>query len=232
MAANKKNQFISRITEEASNNPSLNEKIDLTIELLLVVFGLHILSCIHIFIGRYTYPGWIFSNEFQNFSLINIYMISVYYIIQTMTTVGYGDISSDSFIEIIFRIILLAVGIICYSWLISNISNHINKQSYASMNFANDLILLENIRREHADLPFNIYTDVKNYLEHKHFRRNIYDKNLLINSLAYSLKNNLIFSMYKTEIERFSFFKGISNTNFLSELLYNFSSVICKKNEI
>ena len=232
MPANKKNQFITRLTEEASDNPSLNEKKDLIIELLLVLFGLHILSCIHIFIGRYAYPGWIFANELQNFSLLNIYMISVYYLIQTMTTVGYGDISSDSFIEIIFRIILLAVGIICYSWLISNISNSINKQSYASMNFSNDLIILENIRREHTDLPFNIYRDIKNYLEHKHFRRNIYDKNLLINSLAYSLKNNLLFSMYKSEIERFSFFKGISNTNFISELLYNFSSAICKKNEI
>ena len=232
MSVNKKNQFIARLTEETSNNPSLNEKVDLIIELLLALFGLHILSCIHIFIGKYTYPGWIFSNKFQNFSLSNLYMISIYYLIQTMTTVGYGDISSDSFIEIIFRIILLAVGIICYSWLISNISNHINKQSYASINFSNDLILLENIRKEHTDLPFKIYIDIKNYLEYKHYRRNIYDKNLLINSLPYSIKNNLILSMYKNEIESFSFFKGISNNNFLSEILYNFSSVICKKNEI
>ena len=232
MSVNKKNQFIARLTEETSNNPSLNEKVDLIIELLLALFGLHILSCIHIFIGKYTYPGWIFSNKFQNFSLSNLYMISIYYLIQTMTTVGYGDISSDSFIEIIFRIILLAVGIICYSWLISNISNHINKQSYASINFSNDLILLENIRRDHSDLPFSMYTDIKNYLEYKHYRRNIYDKNLLINSLPYSIKNNLILSMYTNEIESFSFFKGISNNNFLSEILYNFSSVICKKNEI
>ena len=232
MPANKKNQFISRLTEKASNNPYVIEKIDLGIELLLVIFGLHILSCIHIFIGRYTYPGWIFANNFQNFSLPNLYIISVYYLIQTMTTVGYGDISSDSFIEVIFRIILLAVGIICYSWLISNISNGINKQSYASMNFSNDCLLLENIRRDHADLSFKIYTDIKHYLEHKHFQRNIYNKNLLINSLPYTLKNNLIFSMFKTEIKRFTFFKGISNTNFISEILYNFSSVICKKNEI
>ena len=232
MPVNKKNIFIARLTEEASNNPSLYEKVYLTIELLFVLFGLHISSCIHIFIGRFTYPGWIFANEFQNFSLLNIYMISIYYLIQTMTTVGYGDISSDSFIEIIFRIILLAVGVIIYSWLISNIINRINKQSYASMNFSNDLLLLENIRIDHADLPFNLYANIKNYLELKHFRRNIYDKNLLINSLAYSLRNNLIFSMYKTELERFPFFKGISNTNFLSELLYNFSSVICKRNEV
>ena len=230
MPGRKKNQFITKIYEIASDNTT--ETIDLIFELLLVIFGLHIISCIHIFIGKHTYPGWIYANDFQNYSLSNLYMISVYYLITTMTTVGYGDIASESIVEIIFRIILLAVGIIIYSWLISSISNSINKQSYASMNYSNECLLLENIRREHTDLPFEVYNGIKKHLEYKHFHQQIYDKNLLINSLPYSLKNNLIFSMYKIEIKRFDFFKGISNTNFLSEVLYNFSPLICKKNEI
>ena len=69
MPATKKNQFISRLTELTSDNTT--ETIDLIIELLLVIFGLHILSCIHIFIGKYTYPGWIFSNEFHNYYKLN-----------------------------------------------------------------------------------------------------------------------------------------------------------------
>ena len=230
MPATKKNQLVNFLIELASDDTT--EKVNLIIECLLVLFGLHILSCIHIFIGKHTYPGWIYSNDFQNYSILNLYMISVYYLIQTMTTVGYGDISSDSFVEIIFRIILLAVGIICYSWLISSISNSINKESYASINFSNECNILENIRREHRELPFKIYNGIKKHLEYKNFHQQIYDKNLLINSLPYSLKNNLIFSMYKLEIEKFIFFKGISNTNFLSEVLFNFSPLICKKNHI
>ena len=205
MPASKKNQFITLLTEYASDESS--EKVNLTIELLLVIFGLHILSCIHIFIGKHTYPGWIYANNFQDYSISNLYMISIYYLITTMTTVGYGDIASDSFVEIIFRIILLAVGIICYSWLISSISNGINKQSYASINFSNECNILENIKREHRDLPYKIYRDIKQHLEYKNFHQQIYDKNLLINNLPYSLKNNLIFAMYKLEIEKFIFFK-------------------------
>jgi hypothetical protein len=34
------------------------------------------------------------------------------------------------------------------------------------------------------------------------------------------------------EIEKFVFFQGISNTNFLSKILYNFSPMTCKKNDI
>ena len=232
LSMNKKNYCITKIIESASDKPSISTKMDLLIDILLVVFGLHIISCIHIFIAKNIYPSWIFTNKFQNYSLSELYIISLYYIIQTMTTVGYGDISSETYVEIIFRIFLLAVGIICYSWIISNISNGINKKSYASIQFSNDCILLENIRKENEELPFQVYSRIKNYLEKKHFRQNIYNKKLLINSLPYSLKNNLIFSMYKYEIKNFNFFKGISNTNFISEVLYNLSSIICKKNEI
>ena len=180
MPSKNNNQIISKLTEGISDNPNLEQAIHLIIQILDVIFVFHIISCIHIFIGKFTYPGWIFSNKFQDYSNANLYMISIYYLITTMTTVGYGDISSDSFIEIVFRIILLAVGIIGYSWLISNISNRINKQSYASMNFENDCKNLEIIRLEHEELPFKIYCQIKNFLEYKHFHQNIYDRNLLI----------------------------------------------------
>ena len=223
----KKNQFITKVLDKCSDYVIL----DLLSKIIFIYFAFHILSCIHIFIGNHIYPGWIFKNDFQNYSLLNIYVISIYYLITTMTTVGYGEIQSDSLIEIIFRIILLAVGIICYSWLISNISNKINKQSYASINFSNECLLLESIRRAHRELPYEVYSEIKNYLEFKHFKQKNIDKDFLINSLPYSLKNNLIFSMYKYQIEKFLFFKGISNTNFLVETLSYLIPVLGKKND-
>ena len=223
----KKNQFVTIVLDKCSDYVIL----DLLSKIIFVYFAFHILSCIHIFIGNHIYPGWIFKNDFQNFSLLNIYMISIYYLITTMTTVGYGEIQSDSLIEIIFRIILLAVGIICYSWLISNISNRINKQSYASINFSNECLLLESIRRTYRELPYEVYSEIKNYLEFKHFKQKNIDKDFLINSLPYSLKNNLIFSMYKYQIKKFHFFKGISNTNFLVETLSYLTPVLGKKND-
>ena len=231
ISTRKKNQFVTEIIEKISDITILGNFLDLFSNIFFVITGLHLLSCIHIFIGKHVYPGWIFKNEFQNFSSLNLYMISLYYMITTMTTVGYGEIQSDSFIEIIFRIILLAVGIICYSWVISSISNGINKQSYASINFSNECLVLENIRRSHRELPYKIYFAIKKHLEFKHFRQKKYDKDLLINSLPYSLKNSIIFSMYKPVIENFHFFKGISNSNFLVETLSYFTPISGKKNE-
>ena len=232
ISSRKKNQFVTELMEKLSDFPFLDNFLDLFVKIFYVIFGLHIISCIHIFIGRHVYPGWIYKNNFQDYSLSNLYMISLYYLITTMTTVGYGEIQLDSMMEIIFRIVLLAVGIVCYSWLISSISNGINKQSYASINYSNECAILENIRRAHRELPYKVYLEIKKYLEYKNFRQKIFDKDLLINSLPYSLKNALIFSMYNTPINYFHFFKGISNTNFLVETLSYLTPIEGKKNDL
>ena len=227
-----KNQFITKIIEKSSDFIFLDELLNILSNIFFVILGFHIVSCIHIYIGRHTFPSWIHKNEFQNYSSFILYIISIYYIITTMTTVGYGDIQGDSFLEIIFRLILLAIGIIVYSWIISSISNSINKESFASINYSNECKVLEEIRITHSKLPYSLYSKIINYLKNKHFYQTKYDKNLLIKGLPYTLKNDLYLSMYKLPLERFHFFKGISNTNFLVDILSYYSPKTTSKDEI
>ena len=227
-----KNQFITKIKEKYSDNIILGNIFYILNNILFVLFSLHIISCIYIFIGKHTYPGWIFTNDFQNHSFSKLYIISIYYITTTLTTVGYGDISSDSLVEICFRLILITVGIIGYSWIISSISNGINKENFASINFNNECQILEDIRISYKKLPYSLYLNIINHLKQKHFYQKKYDKNLLINNLPYSLKNNLIFSMYKISLEKFDFFKNISNSNFLVDILSCFSPISAIKDDI
>ena len=223
---------MTKIIEKCTDNILLGNIFEILNDILFVFIGLHIISCSYIFIGKHTFPGWIHKNELQNSSFWNLYMISIYYIITTLTTVGYGDISPDSLIEIIFRVILLAFGIVGYSWLISSISNGINKENFASINFANECQILEEIRMTYKKLPYKLYSNIINHLKHKHFYQKKYDKHLLFNSLPYSLKNNLIVSMYNYQLEKFHFFKNISNSNFLVDILTCFSPISALKGDI
>ena len=232
ISTRKKNQFITKIFEKCSNFVLFENILDILTKILNILFGLHIITCINIFIGRHTYPGWIYKNKYQDYSLSNLYMISIYYIITTLTTVGYGDVQSDSMIEILFRLILLAFGIVEYTWIVSSISNGINKESFASINYLNELNILENIRITHTNLPYSLYLNIMNHLKQKHFYQKKYDKNLLINSLPYGLKNDFIFSMYKNPIEKFDYFKNILNSNFIAETLSYFSPITANKNDI
>ena len=51
--------------------------------------------------------------------IYNIYLLSIYFVIVTITTVGYGDITGQTLPEILFQIFLLIIGTIDYSFAIS-----------------------------------------------------------------------------------------------------------------
>jgi hypothetical protein len=51
-----------------------------------------------------------------------------------------------SFYERIFHIILLGIGTILYSFIVSKIGNYLRDQSYEQMKFSKDLNILESIR--------------------------------------------------------------------------------------
>ena len=227
-----KNKLYSKLVDYLSKFEFFDNKLDLFKKLILSLISLHSMSCIYIFIGRHNYPSWIIKNGFINYSFTELYISAFYYLLATMTTVGYGDVIFGANAELIYRTFLLTVGIIAYSYIITSISNTITKASYASMNYDKEAKILEDIRMSHPQLPFSTYLKIKKYLELKNFRQQSKDKNILIDNIPFTLKNDLILAMYNKQINNFHFFKGVSNTNFLVEVLTNFTQTIAIKNDI
>ena len=116
-------QFISYIWSHLSNTTFIDNWGTIIFEVVLAIVFLHITACIHIIIGRNSYPSWINTIKIENESFTNIYICSLYYLITTITTVGYGDIYGRNIKEILFQIILLIIGTFTYSYLISLVSN-------------------------------------------------------------------------------------------------------------
>ena len=75
--------------------------------------------------------------------------------ITTMTTVGYGDIVCISFIERIYHIILLIIGTLLYTFLVSKLGNYLRDQSYEQIKLNKDLNILENIRITYPFMSYN-----------------------------------------------------------------------------
>ena len=228
----KKNSIMYKITEYVSENEFLEGIVDLLITTCVCIFCFYSFISIHIFIGRHSYPNWIIRNGFQDQSIYLLYLTSFYYLITTMTTVGYGDIVVATFSETIFQIIVLSVGITVYSWIVSNIGNYVKNESYASMQFNKDGGILEEIRISHPNMPFRLYKKILQHLNARKIRQKQCDSNLLINSLPYSLKNSLLLTMYRHTIDNFKIFKGCKNSDFIVRLLTNFIPLLSKKNAI
>ena len=227
----KKNQALDNFLELISENYTIERTSLLIIDSLIFIGIIHCFVCFHIFIGKHSYSNWILETSAENESFFYIYIESLYFLITTLTTVGYGDITCHSFGERIFHILLLAVGSIFYSYIISTIGNYIKNDSHAKIKYNNDLNILENIRIAYPNMPFKLYKNINKYLESKSSSQEKCDVNLLIDTLPFTLKNTILFTMYKSVIKNFKFFKNNDNSEFIARVLTNFIPVISKKND-
>ena len=228
----RKNYIYSKITLLVSKNDYSEKIFNIFMTFIFYFFGFYFFISVHIFIGQHSYPNWIIKSNSENKSLFILYLTSFYYLLTTMTTVGYGDIVCNSSNELIFQIILLSVGIIIYSWIVSNIGNYIRNESYASMLYNKDEAILEDIRISYPKMPFKLYNKIFHHLNARKMRQKHCDSNILINSLPYSLKNKILLTMYKKIITNFKIFHGHNNSDFTLRLLMNLLPLFSKKNAI
>mgnify|MGYP002624090158 CR=1 FL=1 len=195
----------------------------------LILSCTNLFICLHIFIGEQSDPNWMVSMGIQDSSFFEIYIAALYGIIETLTTVGYGDVTCDSFTEICFQIILLSVGIVAYSWLITTVGNYVKNESKAEIKHSKDLTLLEEIRLEFPELSFKLYNKIHQHLKSVSNQQKKVDLNILVNSLPYSVKNLVLFKVYDKCIHKFNFFKKCENTDFISRVLTNFIPLFSKE---
>ena len=124
------------------------------------VSSINFCACLFVFVGRITYPSWIINYHFDNFNFGYIYIAAIYYIIMTITTVGYGDLVGNTLAELIFQTIILIAGTCIYSWLISSVSSYIKKMNDINIHYENKLKILEEIRITSPNFTQDLYEKI------------------------------------------------------------------------
>jgi len=74
------------------------------------------------FEGDYRKSTWIFP-EFNDLSDPETYVLAVYFIVTTVATVGYGDITCATSEERVFCIILMMVGVLAFTFISGALSS-------------------------------------------------------------------------------------------------------------
>ena len=225
------NRALFKLNQLLAKNNTIEEKSDIFFIIFFIVVTMHFGTCIFIFIGRNSYPSWINNLQLYDESFSHIYICSLYYLITTITTVGYGDIYGRTIKEIIFQIILLIIGTCTYSYVISLVSNFIKKENEKSIIFENKLKILNEIKLTNPYLEDSLYEKLLRFLRYKkNTEKN--KQTIIIDSLPYTLKNSLIIEMYKPIINNFIIFKGLQNSNCIVQLVKAFKPIYSIKNDI
>jgi hyperpolarization activated cyclic nucleotide-gated potassium channel 1 len=87
---------------------------------------IHIGSCFWIIQARISediYRSWIFRNGYMDKSNFEIYIASFYFMVATITTVGFGDIHAETTSERCMCIIFMFIGVISFSFAIGSLGS-------------------------------------------------------------------------------------------------------------
>jgi hypothetical protein len=105
-------------------------------------------------------------------SLVTVYVRAIYFIVTTLTTVGYGDFKGLTNNEFIFQMALEFIGIAFFSLLMGSINNLLSEESRLQDILdekieALDVWLrkLDSSRSGGKNLPKHLYDSIKNYVE-------------------------------------------------------------------
>ena len=197
---------------------NLQNKLKISINLrscLLLLFFFaylnHLFSCIFYYLARvnnFEPSTWVYELELLNRSKIELYYLSLYFILTTITTVGYGNIYPFSSLEKIYAVIIMMFGVIMYSFFISTFTVIIRSINQKKDELKRKLEYIDHIKRNY-DIDKNTYDKVKRTLKFDTNREQIEVKKLL-QELPNKLKLELSQVINDKAIKNFIFFRDQS----------------------
>ena len=137
---------------------------------------MHVIACGWIMVGEHPVYGTWLTNDSFNISksefrtdATTVYITSLYWVVTTLTTVGYGDIYGKTKEEFIYTMIVEFIGILVFSIIMSTVNSFLSAQGDVDIVEAKSdqvdvwLVKLDNSRMSKS-LPKILYDKIKVYI--------------------------------------------------------------------
>ena len=167
----------------------------------------HILTCLWAMIASFK-----IDEDYKGTWLENLaktedskYVMSFYWAINTVTTVGYGDIGGTNNSEMIFCIIVQLLGVSGFAFASSSLTSIIANIDETNAGYQHKLNVLNRLN-ESKDLPFKLYSELKKFISidtHK----DLYEVNNFIIGLPHRLKIETALYIYEEKFNKMFFMK-------------------------
>jgi len=93
-------------------------------------------------------------------------MTSFYFVVTTMTTVGYGDMSAGTIYEQFYIVILMMAGVFVFSMVTGSLASILASMDVENALWSESLDLLNRLQ-ERYNLPKTLYNEVKKAIKHE-----------------------------------------------------------------
>ena len=199
-------EFINRFVEFMNISESI---VRLFKFLSAIILAVHINACFWHLIPRLeedSVDSWTYRYNLIETTTDELYLTSVYFVMQTIVTIGFGDVVPKTLLERSYTLFLLLIGVGFYSYTIGNLSSIIRALEQDSSSLKHKLQVLNEFSKD-QNISKKIIDKIKKHLEINGMSSEKYDKTTLIKELPGSLKKLVQIHSHKKIVERIFFFQ-------------------------
>jgi len=150
--------------------------------------------------------------EFQEWDLgaghyWTVYLDACYWVLVTMSTVGYGDITPKSSAERVFSCMVILLGAFVWAYIIGSFSATLNSMDRDKARYDEQMRSIKAMMKFH-DVPVALVDRIDSFFEYKFESKTLFDDAHIYEVLPARLRADLILHRFKDIINMIPFFRG------------------------
>ena len=176
--------------------------------LYILIFFIHFFACLFYLSAKFEgiSASWVGILKWDSLSPPQQYVVSIYFVMTTILTIGFGDLTPQTSTETILVIIIQLIGVLLNSYivgvLVMNLIDPIKTQFLKSFEGLADYLSFKKI-------PTNLKHDIKDYFQLKWQENNgTEDPNDVFKYLPQTIKDKLQLDLSRTVINKISLFQA------------------------
>jgi len=144
-----------------------------------ILITIHVFSCLWIFLSNFNKDrSWLTLKQYQIIDQgeglngdVQTYFLSLYFVTQTFTTVGYGDVNPSNTVERFFVVVLMLIGVFAFSFASGSLASIMQNYDSQAAVINERLMLLENLTNRYQ-FPPQLVEDLRNALSFENKTQN------------------------------------------------------------
>jgi cyclic nucleotide-binding protein/ion transport protein len=158
------------------------------------------------------------------------YLTALYWCVQTLTTVGYGDFPPHTRAEMMYAMFVMVLGVGVYGYVIGNVASLLTRIDPARAHHQENMQRLEAFMRS-RQLPPELLARIRDYNAYAWEKRLGYDETTILEGLPPGLRREVMVHLKKDVIEKVPFFRG-ADADLLSDLAMQLKPLVSTPGEV
>ncbi|CAD8081582.1 unnamed protein product [Paramecium primaurelia] len=214
-----------KFLESLYSKGSLSNLIDLFSLVISIFFFAHIMACVWYFVGEKSGmlldKSWLKKYEIENESIMMKYNYSIYWATTTIVTVGYGDLTPQNWIEIVFTIIMMFLSSCVYAYSLNSIGIILKNIQDTKYQYKKMLLRI-NDYMDKNNVEVELQLRARNFIKHHLFQNENQESqeeiSNIMEKLPEDLRNQITKSIQLKILNQITFLKDLFSTQAVTDI--------------